>query len=336
MSGQGNTKLKLLYLKDIFEKYTDEDNVLNSADIVNMLENKGISCERKSIYKDIEVLIEYGMDIVKSSTPKKGFFLASRNFELAEIRLINDAIQAADFITKKKTAKLIEKTDKLLSENQASRLKKQVFINNRNKCDNEEIFYNIDTLDAAIKGSKKVKLKYIKRKLDSKFAAVNESKEFTLSPYALIWSNDRYYLVANNEKYDNLMNMRVDRIKNVEILDETSRHFSEVSEYKNTFDCADYALKAFNMYSGTPMSTELKCRNDLLDEMLDRFGSRVSVRRGEDGWFYIHEDLYINDGLAAWIVQFGNRIEVVYPSVLRTMVKNKANDILSLYESDMG
>lgn len=333
MSGQKNTKLKLLYLKEIFEQYTDEDNVLNSGDIAALLEEYGISCERKSIYKDIDVLIEYGMDIVKTTNPKKGFFLASRNFELAEIRLINDALQAANFITKKKTAKLIEKTDMLVSKNQAAQLKKQVFINNRNKCDNEEIFYNIDTLDKAIKLGKKVKLRYIKRKLDDKFTAVSEQKEFVISPYALIWSNDRYYLAANKEKYDNVMNMRLDRMKKVEILDEPARHFSQVSEYKNTFDSADYAAKTSNMFSGKAMGTELKCKTEILEEMLDRFGAKVSVRRGEEGWFYIHEDLYINDGLASWIMQFGDKIEVIYPSELRALVKNKASDILSMYSA---
>ena len=105
MSGKRNSKLKLLYLKEIFELYSDEDNILNAADIAERLEDYGIECERKSIYKDIEILIEYGLDIIKTSKPKTGFFLASRDFELAEIRLLNDAIQSANFISKKKRGK---------------------------------------------------------------------------------------------------------------------------------------------------------------------------------------------------------------------------------------
>lgn len=331
MAGQKNSKLKLLYLKEIFEKYSDEENVLNATDIVNHLEDYGITCERKSVYKDIEILIEYGLDIIKTTKPKTGYFLASRKFELAEIRLLNDAVQAANFISKKKTAQLIEKTDSLVSRQQAVRLKKQVFINDRIKCDNEEIFYSIDSLDSAIKSEKKVRLKYTKRKLDSKFAACNEQKEFVLSPYALIWSNDHYYLVANNEKYDNIMNVRIDRIKNVEILDASIRHFSEVSEYKRTFDCADYVSKTFNMFSGKPESAELKCRIEILEEMLDRFGLKVSIRKGEDGWFYVHDDLFINEGLVSWIMQFGENIEVIYPARLKNMIVEKSEKILSLY-----
>ncbi len=333
MSGKQNSKLKLLYLKEIFEKYSDEDNILNANEIVDLLFNYGIECERKSIYKDIEILIEYGMDIIKTSKPKTGFFLASRDFEVAELRMINDAIQAANFISKKKTANLLKKTDSLVSESQSLRLKNQVFIDNRNKCKNEEIFYNIDALDTAIKNGKKVHLKYTRRKLDERFAAAKEEKEFILSPYALVWANDHYYLVANNEKYDNLMNLRIDRIKNVQVLELTRRHFSEFTPYKNRFDVADYVSKAFNMFSGTAEITELKCRVEIIEEILDRFGDKITIRKGEDGWFYVHDELFVNDGLASWIMQFGDNIKVIFPVSLKNLITEKASGILKMYEN---
>ena len=332
MAGKKDSKLKLLYIKDILETYSDEENVLNAGDIAQHLYELGIECERKSIYKDIDILIEYGLDIIKTSKPKTGWFIASREFEPAELRLLSDAVQAANFISKKKTRSLLEKTERLTSVENAKKLRKQVFIDSRNKCNNEEIFYSISSLDEAIKNFNKVKLTYVKRKLDNKFAATNEKKEFILSPYALIWSNDHYYLVANNEKYDNLMHLRIDRIRKVEILAETARHFSEVSDYKTSFNCADYVSKTFNMFSGNAQSTELRCRIDILEDMLDRFGEKVSIKRAESGWFYIHDDLYINDGLASWIMQFGNNIEVIYPESLREMIAIKAKEISEMYE----
>lgn len=331
MAGKKNSKLKLLMLKDILEQYSDEEHILNSVDLTAMLSDRGIECERKSIYKDIEVLLDYGMDIIKTKTPKNGYFLASRNFEEAEIRLLMDAVQSANFISRKKTVSLLKKTEKLVSEYQAQKLNKQVFIDNRNKCRNEEIFYSIDALDNAIKNSKKVHLIYTRRKLDDKFNTLKEKKEFILSPYSLIWSNDHYYLVANNEKYDNLMHLRIDRIHNVEVLDEDARHFSEVSEYKTSFDAADYVSKKFNMYSGKTETTELKCRNELIEQMLDRFGEKMSARKAENGWFYIHADLSIDDGLASWIMQYGDSIEVIYPESLRKLIKDKAEKIAALY-----
>ena len=220
----------------------------------------------------------------------------------------------------------------MLSKSQAKTVNRSVYIDNRNKCSNEEIFYNIDALDSAIKNEKKVKLNYCRRKLDEKYTASNEAREFRLSPYALVWSNDHYYLIANNEKYDNLMNLRIDRIKKVEVLDSTRRHISEVSEYKNTFDTADYVSKTFNMFSGKPEMTQLKCKTEILEEMLDRFGEKISIRKGEDGWFYVYDELYVNDGLASWIMQFGDKIEVIYPAVLKNMIKNKAEAILRMYK----
>lgn len=331
MAGQPNSKLKLLYLKDIFEKYTDEDHVLNSAELAEKLEYYGITCERKSIYKDIDILIDYGVDIIKTRTPRNGFFLASRDFETAEVRLLIDAVQAANFITRKKTMLLLRKIEKFVSMEEAKKFKKMVYIDNRNKCSNEEIYYNIDALDKAIKAEKKIKLNYCRRKLDAKFAASQDVKEFNLSPYALIWSNDHYYLVANNEKYDNLMHLRVDRIKNVEILQDSVRPLNEVSEYRNSFDCADYSSKVFNMFSGKAESVELLCDNEILEQILDRFGENVSLRKSKDDKFILREEMCINDGLASWIMQFGDKVKVVYPETLKSMVSEKAEAICRLY-----
>ncbi len=331
MAGNKNSKLKLLYLKEIFEKFTDEDHVLNAIELTQKLQSYGIDCERKSIYKDIDVLVEYGLDILKSNKPKTGYFLASRDFELAELRLINDAIQAARFVSKKKTVKLLKKTDNLLSIYQSARLKKQVFIDNSNKCNNEEIFYNIDALDSAIKSERKVKLKYSRRKIDADFTAKNEQKDFILSPYALVWSNDHYYLVANNEKYNNIMNIRIDRIRKVEILNDKARHFSEVSEYKTVFDTADYVSKTFNMFSGKPQMIKLHCKNEILEEMLDRFGEKITINKIDEGWFNVVDELYVNDGLASWIMQFGDKIEVIYPEELKQLILDKTQKIRQLY-----
>ena len=332
MAGKPDAKLKLLYLKEIFEKYTDEEHILNSTELTSLLfERYGIECERKSIYKDVQILSDYGMDIIKTRSPKNGFFLASRPFEAAEVRLLADAVQAADFISKRKTMLLIQKIEGFVSVDQAAKLHSQVYIDKRHKCSNEEIYYNIDALDTAIKAGKKVRLKYARRKLDQKFTAQEEIKEFLLSPYALIWSNDHYYLVANNGKYDNLMHMRIDRIHKVEITDEPARLLSEVSEYKTGFDSADYASKAFNMFSGTPETVDLKCSTELIEEIVDRFGENAALRRSKDGWFLLREEMNINDGLVSWIMQFGDKIEVVKPAALREMVKEKAERILEIY-----
>ncbi len=332
MAGQQNSKIKLLYIKDILEKYSDEAHVMNSSEILSKLEILyGIHCERKSLYNDIDLLESYGVDIIRTRTPRNGFFVGSRPFELAEVRLLCDAVQAADFISKVKTKRLLDKIEGLASVYQASALKEQVYVDSRAKCGNEKIYYFIDTLDNAIKTEKKVKLQYTRRVPGDKFSTAKAQREFVLSPYSMIWSNDRYYLVANNGKYDNLMNLRVDRIAEIEILKEKARPFSEVCAYKNRFDTADYIRKTFNMFAGDEETVELRCKNSVLEEMLDRFGENITLRRcGEDS-FLLRTEAFVNDGLVSWIMQFGGSIKVVSPQNLGEMVAEKAKRICELY-----
>ena len=333
MAGKPDAKLKTLYVKQILESDSDEEHILNANDIASLLwARHGIECERKSIYKDIEVLEDFGMDIVKTVSPKKGYFLASRAFEPVEIRLLSDAVQAADFITKKKTQEMLKKIEGLVSVHQANVLKKQVYIDRRIKSRNESVFYTIDSLDKAIRENKKVSFVYTKRKLDEKFAARKERRSFRVSPYGLIWTNDRYYLVCNNEKYDNLMNVRVDRISKVELLGEPARGISEVSGYKVRFDPADYVQKTFNMFSGEPEMVELKCDNALLENIFDRFGEQADTRVADANSFYLRTEASVNHGLVGWILQFGGQIEVSQPKALRDMVRETAAAILQKYE----
>lgn len=195
-----NTKIKLLYIADILNSKTDEKHPLAAHEICDMLENIGVSAERKSIYKDIDVLKEYGMDIILNSQNKqKGFFVGSRKFELAEIRLLLDAVQAANFISPKKTRALVKKIESFTSVYQQKKLHGQVYVDNRPKCSNEELFYTINALDEAINENKKVSFKYSRRKITDEFKTSKEEKSFCVSPYALIWSDDHYILYATTK-----------------------------------------------------------------------------------------------------------------------------------------
>ncbi len=333
MAGVKNSKLKLLYLAEIFEKKTDENHYITATQLCEELQKIGIQAERKSIYKDIEILREYGYDIIhEGSRNTGGYFLGARKFELAEIRLLSDAVQAANFISQKKTNQLLTKIESFVSEKQAKVLHSQVYVDNRPKCKNEEIFYTISLLDEAITKGVKVTFTYTRRKITEEFKTATEDKTFTVSPYALIWSDDHYYVVCNNEKYDNLMHLRIDRIKHLSPTKNKARHFSEVSEYRNSFDSADYASKLFNMYSGEQKPVELICRNDLLETMLDRFGERVKVQKVDSDHFLLRTNAAVSEGLAAWVLQFGGRVTVKMPNELINSVKQKAEEILKKYE----
>ncbi len=332
MAGVKNSKLKLLYIAQILEKKTDENNYISAVKLCEELEKLGIPAERKSIYKDIEVLREFGYDIIHNgSRSSGGYFLGARKFELAEIRLLSDAVQAANFISQKKTNVLVDKIESFASDKQAKVLHSQVYVDNRPKCKNEEIFYTINALDEAITKGVKVTFTYTKRKITNEFKTMREEKTFTVSPYALIWSDDHYYVVCNNEKYHNLMHLRIDRIKKVNITNSPCRHFSEVSDYKNHFDSADYASKLFNMYSGDPKPIELVCENELLETMLGRFGENTRIQRVDDNHFLLRANAAVSDGLVAWVLQFGGRVKVKSPNDLVYIIKLKAEEILKNY-----
>lgn len=333
MADKGYTKLKLLYIKDFLEKYSDEDNPVSTEQIIEMLAEKGINCERKSIYSDIKTLKDYGVDISAERFPRAGYSILSREFELPELRLLIDAVLAASFITQKKSKELINKIGTLCSEGQRKLIEGQVYIDNRVKCSNEEIYYNIDILNRAIQKQRQVSFVYQKRTVcDSEEGYVLSEKEFRVSPYALIWSNDHYYLVANNEKYDNLMHTRIDRMKKVEISDKRARNFSEVSPYKKFFDSADYSGKIFNMFSGDTQRLELCCDNSILEEMLDRFGTDTTLKKSaKEDSFILTTKCVISEGLVSWLMQFGSKVEVKSPKKLREDVRIRAEEVLGLY-----
>lgn len=334
MADKGYTKMKLLYIKNYLERNSDEDHPVSVDEISDMLENKGISCERKSIYSDVKTLKESGVDIISVRQPKAGYCICTRDFELPELRLLIDAVQAANFITPKKTKELIKKIGTLCSVSQATMLERQVYIEKRHKCFNEEIYYNIDIISRAIQSGKRINFIYSKRCLDRENNSITtEEKEFCVSPYAMIWSNDHYYLIGNNQKYDNLMHTRIDRMKKVEIDQKKARKFSEVSPYKNYFDSADYSGKIFNMFSGDTQTFEASCHSSILEEIVDRFGSDTTMKvGGEDDRFFMSTKCVISEGLVSWIMQFGDKIEVLEPKSLKEQVKKRAEEILAIYK----
>jgi predicted DNA-binding transcriptional regulator YafY len=331
MAGNSGSKVKVLHICDILREYSDEEHPLTAAALAAELSKHGLSAERKAIYSDVDLLIDYGYDIIKNPPPYKGYYLGERDFQLAEARLLVDAVESAQFITESKTAELVEKIERSLSVYQRESLRlQQVYIDHRNKNTNETIYYVIDALLSAIQAGKKVRLHYLKRSIEAGERPKNEDHIYVVSPDALIWVPDRYYLVCNNAKYNNLMHLRIDRISKVAQLDETSRPLSEVSKYKGSFDAADYLSTKFNMFSGDPVRVKIKCKNDVWQIVADRFGDNVLITERTDDTFTISASATIS-GLDAWIMQWGDSMEVVEPKELRDIVINKAKDMLKAY-----
>ncbi len=326
-------KLRLLYIIDILSRKSDDDHPLSATDIMDYLrEDYGIECERKTVYDCIENLNEYGYEIIKSQSPR-GYFMTPYYFEPAELRLLIDAVQSADFISAKKTKSLIKKFSSFASEYQYKKLEKQVYIDNRNKCANENLFIVIDIIDSAILSKKQIEIVYRRRKIVDGKTAKYEEKTMVINPYALIWAEDHYYLVGNYSKYNNLIHLRIDRLKSVKVLDTYARHFSEVSPYQTYFDVADYSNKHLSMFSGDIKPVEMICNNSMIEHFIDQFGEKVVMRPYDDENFIVKVDVAVTDGLVAWIMQYGNKVKVKSPKELKNMIIDKTNSILELYNS---
>lgn len=324
-------KLRLLYIIDILSRKSDEEHPLSATDIMDFLrEDYGIECERKTVYDCIENLNEYGYEIIKSQSPR-GYFMTPYYFEPAELRLMIDAVQSADFISAKKTKALIKKFSAFASEYQYKRIEKQVYIDNRNKCANENLFIVIDIISSAILSKKQIEVVYRRRKIVDGKNAKYEEKTMVINPYALIWADDHYYLVGNYSKYDNLIHLRIDRLKNVKVLDTYARHFSEVSSYQTYFDIADYSNKHLSMFSGDIKPVEMICNNSMIEDFIDQFGEKVNMHHFDNDNFIAKVDVAVTDGLVAWIMQYGDKIKVRSPKELKNMIIDKTNSILALY-----
>lgn len=331
MAARRGQKLKLLYIVKILTQLTDEEHPMSATEICEHLAECGVTAERKSIYNDIECLVSFGYDIIFTRTPKNGYFLASREFELPEIFLLCDAVRTAKFISEKKTRELTAKLDGLISKYQSKRNIHGIYIDSSNKTHNEELFYNIDSINTAITEGKKIKFTYSKRVLQEGKNIITESKTRIVSPYAMTWQFDYYYLIGNYEKYDNLMNLRIDRIHSVEILDEPIRHFSEVSDYSDTFDVADYTKKLFGMFGGNTQEIKLRCSNKLLEQVTDRFGENIFITNVNEKTFDFTAKAAVSEGLVTWIMNYGDNIKVIKPDDLKQKIIDRADKILKIY-----
>ena len=325
-------KVKLLYIIKILTELTDEDHPLSATEICEKLAAYDVTAERKAIYDDINCLIDFGYDIISTRVPKNGYFLASREFELPEVFLLGDAVRTAKFISEKKTRELTKKLDKLVSNYQAKGNLRGIYIDSSSKTHNEELFYNIDRINTAIKLGKKIKFTYSKKVLREGRQIVHESKTRVVSPYAMTWQFDYYYLIGNYDKYDNLMNLRIDRIHSVEITDQPIRHFSEVSTYRDTFDVADYTKKLFGMFGGNMQEVKLRCSNKILEQVTDRFGDSIFITNVTDATFDFTVKAAVSDALVTWIMNYEDKIEVITPAELRDKIVNRVQKILKIYK----
>jgi len=306
-----NQRLKLLYVMKILLERTDEGNPMSVADIISALAVYDITAERKSIYSDIELLRQFGFDILTRREKTVSYYIAGRDFELPELKLLVDAVQSSRFITAKKSGELIKKLTLLTSRSQAKQLNRQVLITGRAKPINEKIYYNIDVIHTAINGDKKISFKYFDYDIKQKEVYRKQGEAYRNTPVSLCWNEDKYYLIAYNAYYDDFANYRVDRMSNVDVLADDADDYS-----KKAFDAAEYSKRVFGMYDGEIIQASLSFHICLLNAVIDRFGNDINIIPSEDDWFDISVSVSISPVFLAWMFQFGSLAVINTPDKL--------------------
>ncbi len=312
MAKSAKQKLKSLYLLEMLRTETDENHRLSMPQIIERLALHGISAERKSIYSDIEELNLYGYDILRD---KDGYFLASREFELAELKLLVDSVQAARFVSEKKTGVLISKLEKLASRHEASELHRQVYLANRPKTGNESVFYSVDTLHEAIRKKKEIRFRYFEYKPDKSRLYRNGGEPYIVSPYAMTVAENNYYLVAHDSKREGLSHYRIDRMSEIEICEEPIKELSKVMG--ENFNIGEYYRKNFSMFAGESAQVHLLCKNQLASAVIDRFGEDVFMRPEGDERFVASVPVSVSPTFFAWVFTFGEDMKIVGPEHVR-------------------
>ncbi len=330
MPRQGGQKLKLLYLQEILRRETDEQHPLSLKQIQDLLEQKGVSAERKSLYDDIEQLRLLGEDIVTVRDTTVRYYIGERALDMAQLRLLVDAVQSSKFITRKKSEQLIHNLESLTSRHLAGQLQRQVLVSGRIKTMNESIFYNVDALQSALQENRQVKFQYFDWGVDKQQHLRREGAYYQVSPWALTWDDENYYLIAYEQSSDSIRHYRVDRMLRI-------RQTDLPREGEATFrrlDMARHTQKTFGMFGGQPQPVTLLCAGSMAGIILDRFGQDVALLPEGDGAFTVRVPVVVSPQFFAWLSGFGTAIRLQAPAAVVQEYRAYLNDILRGYPDD--
>jgi len=300
---------------------------MTTTDIVSAMSVYDIPVERKSIYDDIEALRKYGMDIELRRGKKGGYYVASRDFELPELKLLVDAVQSSKLITAKKSKELIKKLSGLTNTEQAKLLNRQVHISGRAKAMNESVYYIIDSIHEAINTGKKISFKYFDYNITKSRVYRRSDKAYIRTPVAMCWNEDNYYLVTYNSNFEKpFATYRVDRMTDVEIQNEKAEKYD-----KTQFNLNEYIKQNFGMYSGETVPAKIAFDESLVSVVLDQFGADTHLFRYDDNKFMIKVNVSASPVFFGWIFKLGDQAEILEPESLREAMRDMIKTGNSIY-----
>ena len=305
-----NQKLKLYYLGKIMKEKTDDQHGLTMPEIQKHLEEYEVTADRKSLYDDLETLKVLGYDIISGKTGKNYTYrVGKKKFEVAELKLLVDAVQSSKFITEKKSRDLIKKITDLASEYEAAQLKREVVVQGRIKTMNESIYYVVDDIHNAISSNRKVRFEYMRWNLQKKMEP-RKDKPYVVSPWALTWDDENYYMIAYDSEEGKIKHYRVDKMRKITVLPEKR----EGKELFKEFNLAAYAKKSFGMFGGEETTVKLAFKDELVGVLIDRFGKDIPIHPAKrEGWSVTHVTVALSDQFLGWIFSLGRNVKIEGP-----------------------
>lgn len=315
-------KGRLLALRDYLYKYTDEQHPVSTQELIDEMTRQGYPGNRKTIKDDIDVLNKFGMDIITNVSRGNSFYMASREFEIPELKLLVDAVSSSRFISAARSEQLIGKLTAMASEYEKKQITPRIFTGDRIKANNPHLYYVVDMLIQAVQNKKKVRFQYGEFDADKHRVLRNDGEIYINSPYGCLWNDDFYYLVGYSEKHEKVVTFRVDRIVDLEIMDEN------IIPEPIDFDMSDYARIVIEMFDGEPREVELLCDNELMKSVIDKFGENIKTERVSEEQFKAIVNVSTSKTFYAWCFRFAGQMKIIAPERVRDEYQEMAKKIL--------
>ena len=316
-------KRRVLVLINYLYECTDEDNQITSDELVAYLKDNGVPANKKTLKSDLDLMVEAGLDIVTVSSKPNRYFWGNRQFEMPELKLLIDAVSSSRFITEKKSRELTKKLTNLASVNQKKELHRHVHAaGGRVKPKNEAIYYTVNDINEAINKHKRIRFLYYEYDGEKKKVYRNDGNEYELSPYALFWNDDFYYVVGYSKEHENVSVFRVDRIEKVQVT--TDRAVKKPDDY----NINDYSKQIFEMYDGDTVKVKLECKNELMKYVIDRFGEDVNTKAKDDENFIANIEVALSPNFYAWVFRFGGDMRILSPKKAVNTIVDMAKELV--------
>ena len=325
MPKSDNQKLKIFYILDYLEAHSNEKNLVRASDLISMLDRQhNIRCDRKTVYSDIAALQEYGVDIVSVPGKNGGYYIASRNFELPELKLLIDAVQSSRYLTEKKSQELIEKLCSQCNEQDARLMRRTVLVSGRVKSMNETIYYNVDAIQEAIAQNRQISFRYF----DWDFGGKRKyrDKEYLASPYGLCQDNENCYLLAFSSRYG-VTSYRVDRMSDIQLTADSRIPCPDLTGKA----LHEHANRLFQMYSGDALDVKMRFHKSLINVVIDRFGKNTMLIPDGDEYFNFTVKVAISPMFLSWVIGFGSKAKILYPQSVVEECKALCMEAMSQY-----